>query len=240
MNLNHTHFPDWLANSWLFRKLFLLRKLFLVQKRFSHHGQMAEDVALKMFFPKKYVGFFVDVGCFHPVKYNNTYAFYKRGWRGVNIDIDEVKIEGFRMIRPKDTNVCNAVSDTEGEVTYWTNGFYSPTVSLSEDFTKGERVQKHRYVAKTTQARSLTAILDDTPYRDQTIDLLTVDVEGHDYQVLRSLDFERYSPTIIAVETQEADFAKVQAEETFRFLSEQGYELVNWVGMTLVFKREKV
>jgi hypothetical protein len=32
------------------------------------------------------VGFFVDVGCFHPLFYSNTWKLYKKGWRGVNID----------------------------------------------------------------------------------------------------------------------------------------------------------
>tara|TARA_B110000879_G_scaffold201693_1_gene277102 strand:+ start:1002 stop:1208 length:207 start_codon:yes stop_codon:yes gene_type:complete len=51
---------------------------------------MAEVVAIKRMFPKKYM-FFVDIGCFHTTKYNNTYVYYKKGYRGINIDIDRIK-----------------------------------------------------------------------------------------------------------------------------------------------------
>lgn len=221
----------------LFRKLFLLRKLFLTRRKFSHHGQCAEDTALARFFPKRYRGFFVDVGCFHPVKYNNTYRFYRQGWRGVNIDIDSIKIEGFCMVRPGDISLARAVSDQRGELTYWTNGFYSPTVTLDKDFAESERRNKKDYRPRTVRADRLSNILDETKYKDQPIDLLTIDVEGHDYHVLKSLDFDRYAPRIIAVETQLETLRAVQAEPTYRFLREQGYDLVNWVGMTLMFRK---
>ena len=51
---------------------------------------MAEVVAIKIMFSKKYM-FFFDIGCFHPIKYNNTYVYYKKGYRGINIDIDRIK-----------------------------------------------------------------------------------------------------------------------------------------------------
>ena len=235
--MNHKHLPGWLERNVLFRKLFLLRKLFLTKRKFSHHGQCAEDTAIARFFPKRYKGLFVDVGCFHPVKYSNTYRFYKQGWRGINIDIDAIKIEGFKMIRPGDVSLARAVSDQQGEITYWTNGFYSPTVTLDQDFAESEKRNKKDYRPRTVQADRLTQIIDDTKFKDQAIDLLTIDVEGHDYYVLKSLDFDRYTPQLIAVETQLETLDAVMAGDTFRFLQEKGYVLVNWVGMTLMFKR---
>ena len=237
MNINHSHLPEWLERSWIFRKLFLVRKLFLTRNSFRHYGQMGEDIVLKKFFPKKFRGFFVDVGCFHPVKYNNTYYFYKKGWRGINIDIDAIKIEGFQILRPKDVNIACAVSPEEGEITYWSNGFYTPTITLDHSFTEDKIGKKYQYKPKTTQAKSLTTIIDETQYKNRTIDLLSIDVEGHDFQVLQSLDFDRYRPTIIAIETQLTDFAAIQQEPQYLFLDEKGYGLINWVGMTLIFKK---
>lgn len=237
--MNHKHLPAWLEKNVLFRKLFLLRKLFLTKRKFTHHGQCAEDTAIARFFPKRHKGFFVDVGCFHPVKYNNTYRFYRQGWRGINIDIDSIKIEGFRMLRPGDVSLARAVSDRQGEITYWTNGFYSPTVTLDKDFAESERRNKKDYRPRKVPADRLTNIIDGTKYKDQPIDLLTIDVEGHDYHVLQSLDFDRYRPQLIAVETQLETLDAVLQDNTFRFLQEKGYALVNWVGMTLMFRRKK-
>ena len=52
-----------------------------------------EDLNILNFFKNKRDGFYVDVGCFHPKKHSNTYFLYKRGWRGVNIDMEEEKID---------------------------------------------------------------------------------------------------------------------------------------------------
>lgn len=234
MGLNYTNLPDWLANNVLFRSLFLFRKLFIIKKKFSHYSQFAEDVSVIRHFPKHHKGFFVDVGCFHPVKYNNTYRLYKKGWRGVNIDIDSIKISGFNILRPGDVNVACAVSNQSGTLSYWSNGFYSLTITLDENFAKG----KSGYQKKTVKADTLTNILDATKYKGQKIDFLTVDAEGHDFQVLTSLDFERYQPELIAVETHQERLEDVQKEETFKFLSDKGYSLVNWAGLTLLFKHK--
>src|SRR5687767_7993770 len=47
-------------------------------------------------------GFYVDVGCNHPVKYSNTFELYKRGWRGINVDANEQMVELCRRLRPRD------------------------------------------------------------------------------------------------------------------------------------------
>lgn len=237
MNLNHTHLPAWLEKLWLFRKLFLIRKLFITRNRFSHYSQMGEDIVLKRWFPKKHKGFFVDVGCFHPIKYNNTYYFYKKGWRGINIDIDSIKIEGFDLVRRKDTNINCAVSNQDGEVIYWTNGFYTPTVTLDRAFAESKEGKKYQYRAKKTQAKKLTTIIDETKYKNNPIDILSIDVEGHDFEVLKSLDFERYAPKVIAIESQLGKFKDVQQADEYEFLLNKGYDFVNWVGMTLIFKK---
>ncbi len=235
MGLNYSHLPAWLERNKLFRALFLFRKLFLIQSSFRHYSQFAEDVSIIRHFPKRYKGVFVDVGCFHPVKYNNTYRLYKKGWRGVNIDIDEIKIAGFKIRRPKDVNIACAVSDRPGELNYWSNGFYSLTITLDEAFAAG----KPGYIAKKVQADTLNNILGRTKYRDSRIDFLTIDVEGHDYQVLQSFDLEKYAPRLIAVETHQVTLEAVMQEAVYQYLTGAGYSMVNWVGLTLLFKRNE-
>lgn len=234
MGLNYSHLPAWLEKNWLFRKLFLLRKLFIIKKRFKHYSQFAEDISIIRHFPKDFKGFFVDVGCFHPVKYNNTFKLYKKGWRGINVDIDAIKIEGFNIMRPSDINITKAVSDAPGTLTYWSNGFYSLTGTLDAAFAEG----KPGYVEKTVDTDTLTNIIDQTRHKDQRIDFLTVDAEGHDYEILSSLDFDRYSPRLIAVETHKERLEAVEKEQLFEFLRDKGYSMVNWVGLTLLFKHK--
>ena len=66
--------------------------------------------------------------------------------------------------------------------------------------------------------------------------LLSIDVEGHEAAVLRSLDFERYRPDLILVEFHVPTLERMQADPKYRLLDERGYELVNWTGLTAFFK----
>lgn len=230
MSINYSQLPLWLENSKVFRIIFLIRKLFIIKTKFNHYSQFAEDVSIKRLFGKGYKGFFVDVGCFHPKKYSNTWQLYKKGWRGINIDIDPIKIDGFNIVRRHDTNVACAVSNLEGEVTYYSNGFYSLTITLDEKFAK----RRHGYVKKTTPCKKLSSIIDETKYKNREIDLLSVDTEAHDLEVLTSLDFDRYNPKLIAVETHYALFSKIGESPLYQFLASKGYVLVGWCGLTLL------
>lgn len=234
MSWNYGQVPAWLENNRLLRFAFVFRKAFLSNSKGIHYAQFGEDLSIASLFGESYTGCFVDVGCFHPKKYSNTWMLYRRGWRGVNIDIDAVKIETFNLVRPADTNIACAISDEEGTISYFTNGFYSLMVTLDRDFTNRTPENRHGYVEKQTTCRTLTSVLDGSPYRDTTIDVLSVDAEGHDLEVLKSLDFERYAPKIIAVETHVALFEDVQETPLYAFLTGLGYGLVAWCGYTLI------
>ena len=228
--LNYTHIPAWLENNFIFRKIFLFRKLYLSKVKRPHFSQFGEDISINRIFPKPMSGFFVDVGCYHPKQHNNTWQLYKKGWNGINIDIDSIKIEGFSALRPKDTNINCAVSNMNGEVSYYTNGFYSLVNSLDSDYVKG----KKNYIKKSVKCYKLTNIIDDSKYKNREIDFLSVDAEGHDLDVLRSLDFDTYNPKLIAVEAYQATLSEVQKTELYQFLIQKDYCLVGWCGLSLL------
>ena len=50
------------------------------------YSQEGEDMILRRIFGDKRLGFYVDVGAHDPRRFSNTYYFYKRGWRGINIE----------------------------------------------------------------------------------------------------------------------------------------------------------
>ena len=77
-------------------------KIFFPKKTYSMFG---EDLIVKDFFKKKKKGFYVDVGCYHPLEGSNTYLLYKRGWNGINLDINTLSIELFNVARKEDLNV---------------------------------------------------------------------------------------------------------------------------------------
>ena len=227
--------PDKWAGNRCFRFLFLLRKVFLTRSSLRYWSQYGEDIVLDRVLNLRRPGFFVDVGCYHPVKYNNTYKLYRLGWRGLNIDLDAIKIEAFNLRRPGDVNVVAAVSDIETTVPLCSTGFYTLTSSIDAETVAKlkERGQSMRFGEIRT--RTLNSILDGTAFKDRPIDVLSVDVEGHELPVLRSLDFARYQPKVIIAESHKRQLEEIMPSELYVFLKEKGYSLFNWTGPSLLF-----
>jgi FkbM family methyltransferase len=224
----------WISVPW-FRFLFLLRKVFLTRSSQRYWSQYGEDIVLDRVLNLKQPGFFVDVGCFHPVKYNNTFKLYRRGWRGVNLDLDPIKIDAFNLRRPDDVNLVAAVSDTERTVQVGSAGLYTVTATIDGEAIAKLRTQSGRIAFREVRTRTLTSLLDATRFRAKKIDVLSVDVEGHELPVLRSLDFERYQPKLLIVELHARTLEAVTESEVFAWLSARGYHLINWTGPSLIF-----
>ncbi len=229
-SLNSRHWPSWLERNKFFRYLFITRKLYLSKTHFLHFGQFGEDLSIGHLFGAETSGFYVDVGCYHPVKHSNTYGLYRRGWRGINVDVDTIKIDLFQRARPDDINVASAIGDRSGTTTYYSNGVYSLTTTLSRDFSE----TRTGYKPRETPVDTLDNVIGETKYKFHSIDFLSVDVEGCDLEVLKSLNFEIYRPRLIAVESHERFFSKVVSSDLYRFLDHKGYCLVGWCGLTLL------
>ncbi len=78
-------------------------------KSYSQEGR--EIILRRILEKKKTVGFYIDVGAHHPKRLSNTYYFYKKGWRYMNIDAKPKCMKIFRRTRPRDLNLEFAISD---------------------------------------------------------------------------------------------------------------------------------
>jgi FkbM family methyltransferase len=169
------------------------------QKSWSQEG---EDLILSRYFEnKKTTGFFVDVGAHHPLRFSNTYKFYKRGWHGINIDAMPGSMDLFNSLRPRDINIEKAVSDSKQILTYY--GFNEPALNgFSKEITKHRDGQANNKIifTKDIETSTLEEILDEYMPKEVAIDFMSIDVEGLDFSVLRSNDFVKYRPMVILIE----------------------------------------
>lgn len=196
---------------------------------FSQFGEdlMIEDLLNQMEISH---GFYVDVGAFDPVIGSNTLLLFKRGWSGINIDVDQRKIERFRRARPRDWNLVCGVSDSSGRKHFARYAAASMTRLITETDRRsvlGDSPVETFEVA----TKPLQAILDDSPFPGQRIDFLNIDCEGKDLEVLESLDFAASQPRILAVETIDLS-AEAKISE---FLNEHAYALTRRLGFTRIF-----
>lgn len=195
-----------------------------------YYSQWGEDCVITEFFGrKKKVGFYVDVGCYHPKKHSNTFLLYKRGWRGILVDLEPSKIIACRISRPGDTSILAAVSDQRKTVSIFAPKRFSVMATIKHQ-------QEGDPLIGRIETSTLTSIIDGTRFKDRRIDLLSVDVEGADLEVVRGLDFKRYEPALVVGESHLKSIDQILRSPFHLELTKNGYQLCNWVGLSLFYK----
>jgi len=218
----------------MFKKIKLFRKAFFTDFIKFHYSQFGEDIILREILKKEILnGFYVDVGCFHPKKFSNTYMLYKRGWSGINIDMEKDKISLFKMVRPRDLNILSPILDEEKEVVLHRFSRYGYGSTI-DDKTASETTDAI-YDKTIVKTRTLNNVIEESPYKGNQIDVLSIDVEGVDYRVLRSLDIKKYSPKVIIIEDHHKKIEDILKTDTFKFLVKNKYTLRSWSFYSLIF-----
>ena len=143
------------------------------------------DLVINRIFSKLKNGIYVDLGCNHPIKYNNTYLLYKRGWTGINIDSDETSIKEFNKFRKKDTNINAIVSSKNKSVKYYYYHDRSALNTVDVSLVRTEKKPKKVLIKTTT----LNQIIQNSPYKNKKINFLSVDIENHEYEAKEILNF---------------------------------------------------
>ena len=132
-------------------------------------------------------GFYVDIGCGHPVKNNNTYLLNKKGWHGINIDLDNENIDLFDIYRPSDQNISTAISDKIGEEDLF---FYHSKSAINTINKKTADYQKAKVSnIKKIKTNTLNNVLNNSKYNNLEIDFLSIDIEGSEFLALKNFDF---------------------------------------------------
>ena len=222
-------------------KLNLIHKKILSKKNyFSFSGV---DILIENIFRNQKNGFYIDVGCQHPIKNNNTYLLHKRGWSGINIDLDKDNIDLFNVSRISDDNINIAASNKINEVDLFFFHKKSPINTIDK---KTSQFQKAKISSiKKIKTNTLNNIIKSSKYSNKKIDLLSIDVEGHELPVLEGLDFNKYRPNVIVVEYLDLNVSKLEIKnlnienvinsEIYKFLTLKRYILVNSIYSDLIF-----
>ena len=214
----------------------------LTHKKISYSYGGVDSLILNIFKNQK-KGFYLDIGCGHPIKNNNTYLLNKKGWSGINIDLDEENIELFNSYRRKDINLATAVSDKEGETDLY---FYHSKSALNTISKQNADFQKAKVSSiRKIKTQEINKILENSPYKDKEIDFLSIDVEGSELSILKNFDFKKYSPKVIVVEYLDLSLKKLEIKnlnidniiksDIYKFIISNNYTLANVLHSDLVF-----
>ena len=224
----------------------LIYKLYRVLKfsPFKAYGGYAEDAMLARIYTSgkfkkaNYKGIFVDVGCNHPIVGNTTYALYKLGWSGLNLDLTANNIQLCNTLRSRDKSLQRAVSEEEGELNSYIFDQGSGLNTLDKEAAEyGAKLINKPYQIEKIRSSPLNNLIDEALGKVK-IDVLNIDVEGHELMVLKVFDFDLYAPDIITCEIHGDTLEETIEHEVYQYILSKGYYCFSKYGATAFFARK--
>ena len=201
------------------------------------YAQEGEDIVLKRIFSGQSTGFYVDVGAHHPMRFSNTYSFYKLGWSGINIEPNPNSFNLFTKYRSRDINLNYGIAKNKGNLEYYM--FDEPALNTFDDEVL------NNLKTNTNYKHTKTIHIDVMPLADMLkqhipngikVDFLSIDVEGLDLEVLISNDWQRYRPNWVLVEQLNLKDIEHLDFETHHYMKSVGYVLFAKTFNTLFYK----
>jgi len=221
---------------YLVYNLYIRNLKYLLKKKYSQCG---EDIFLQNYFNKK-KGFFIDIGCHHPFRYNNTFRLYNLGWKGINIDLSRISIDLFNLMRPLDTNICSAISNKIGFINYYipNHNPLSPEITTDYNFVKKYK-KLHKSLYSSHKIDCVNWSFLEKKYKKilKKVDLLKIDIEGSDFKILKTINIKKLKPTLLMVEAPSFEISL--RKKLIRFLKSSNYSIIYDNNLNIIFKKNK-
>jgi len=210
----------------------IIRKIFKMQD-FSRskisYSQIGEDLLIRYIFNVKGIKniSYIDIGAHDPFYLSNTALFYETGSTGINVEANPVLFNIFEVSRKKDINLNIGICEKEGDLDFYV--FHETALST---FNSLEAERLVREEAKILDKKIKVNVVSINKVIDKYLkgiapDFLNLDAESMDIAILKSLNFDKFAPKVICVETisYSNTFFGVKNEEIKNFLISKGYFL---------------
>ncbi len=204
---------------------------------YSQHGE--DIIAWKVFRHSHGPNYFVEIGMIDGIRFSNTYALEKQGWRGLCVEAHPQFVELVRRHRPAGSVVHAAVTDVDNTTIAFN---MDPRGDLSSLIDRDEQTMKNRFghwfngFRKThVPAATLNTLLRqvDAP---RFMELVSIDIEGAELAALRGFDLEYWQPRLLILEADDEH----RRRELDAYLNPHGYRLARMVGVNALYTRSRI
>lgn len=178
-----------------------------------------EPALVLAFFPEA-KGTVVEVGANDPTQLSQSRAFEERGWQAILVEPHPRYAQRLREQRKGRVFecACGRPEDAGTSLTLYLSGGES---SVSTDLMQPHGLARVEGQVQV-EVRTLDSILDEAQV--ESIDLLSIDVEGFELPVLQGIDLRRRRPRLVLLEDHLYDLTK------HRHMTAQGYALMRRAG----------
>jgi len=169
--------------------------------------------AILAYYLEEKIGIFVEVGAFDGISFSNTYHLAAAGWRGIYCEpVNEyaLKCANNHSGHPNVDILQVAISNVDdATLTIDTGGVFSTVDSAARDYFMKQGFSRHHFNgSKQLTVPTLTLSTLIHKFSLAQIDILVIDVEGHELSVLEGLSITSNRPSMIIIELQEVQHGK--------------------------------
>lgn len=179
----------------------------------------------------------MDLGANDPVILSNTFYFYENGSNGILVEPNTNLTDRAEIMRPRDKVINAGVGEIEGSLDYYMLDAHTLNTCSRKEAEEYEKLGHKIIEVKTIPIIPVNDLLKEQGHTD----FLSLDVEGIDFDILKAIDYERYAPTCICIETIEYLGGKRDDnEEICKFLMDKGYIAFadTYINTIFVLKKE--
>ena len=204
-----------------------LRKLGQNLDYFSEAGQ---DMLVKEnFFKDQKSGFFLEIGAFNGIEGSNCYHFEKfMNWQGIAVEASPLQFE--KLKKNRNCELINAALASENkQVEFFeiVEGFTQMSGINNINFQNSlERIKKNSN-SKINKIKIESKTFNKLIPNHQIIDLISIDIEGNEFEVLKSIDFDEYQIKVIIIENNipnELSYLEFFLEKNFCYFDRVGMD----------------
>ena len=216
----------WCVNSWRQTCVLSLKDRLLAEGRqprmpVEFKGQIGEDLFLWNLFEGKLDGFYIEVGGFDGYNLSVSYAFDAAGWDGVLVEPVPPNFEKCKARRPH-AHVFNAALSRPGSAPtatflhlldqYGGALSYLPSAGVNGPLVKPGTYSEVKYQVPVRTMDSVLEGLGDV-LANRRIDFASIDVEGHEPELLAGFTLDRWKPRVVILEdNSQGDDVPMQRE----------------------------
>ncbi len=190
-----------------------------------HNGICVDETLRAYFSDYEYKGIFFDVGAFEPIRISNSYHFERNGWTCYCF---EANPDGIPFLKEHRKNVFNyAIAEEDKDnvqfnvvvTSGWTAGYSA--INISEDYIRiYGNIPEGAITQVNVPQKTLNSIIREHIPELSRIDIMSIDIEGGEYNCLKGLDIEKYKPRLMIIENATPENKNIQ-----EYLENFGYKL---------------
>ena len=209
----------------MYYQIFLKEKSFIKRKTYSQWG---EDLIIENILKIKLENM-LTLDAFIQFD-SNTCLLYNKGWSGTNIDLNPTSIELFNIVRKGDNNILATLSDeTNKEVDIFFEHNFSSINSLH---FKNFSSDKKKYIKKRALTKKFSDLINSN------FDFLNIDCEGEDLNILKTIDFKKFTPNLICIEINSDE--KNYELKIYSLLKEYNYKKLCVKNYSHIFEKQVI